>query len=1391
MSISLQIKRNAATMPALWLALFFCFVSCGYSWDYGNGRHGSFVLTTNTTIEQLYQTIRLSNDPAQYDPTDSNAIPNFQNLIITNGSTLAASNWNGDAGGRIVLRVQATLSVASGSAISATGVGYRAGNSDQQGESYAGSQSISTGANYGGGGGGTTSGNGGGGVYYEPGGGGGYGSSGANGIWSYGNIGGLGGNTYGTATLDTNYLGSAGGGGYNTSGGNGGGAIEIESGQLLVAGQIQANGGYGGLYGGGGGSGGSILLKVASAILGTNNVVAIGGVASQGGGSGGLGRIVVGYAEYSTGTTTPSAYALLDTNSDNVTVITNQPITQTNFLGANVIFTVGVYGLPVLFFQWNFNNVPIPGATNQILVLSNIALTNTGNYSVTISNPVMTVLSSNTALKVLDTAIPLNDGIPNWWKEAYGLSTTDPTLATNYPPSDQLTYLEKYIYGLNPLTNDTDGDGLTDYTEIYVYHTNPLSPNTAGDGIPDAWKVEYGLNPLIADSNDIAGFDGVTYMQVYQYDLTHTNQLSPDNPFAVGPGLSNYEIINGGRHTNSFYYDREDRLVGMESSHGISIGYQYDGNGNLLRQSVLSRASETNGLPVLWLWLNGLTNEPGIAYEDSSGNGWNNYQELLAGLSANSNSVPSLLNNPGTNIASITFPFAPSNCVVTAGHVNGIVDDDIVVGADGDAAGKTNSLFVLTHGTLSWQVQQLPVGPFGITSISIGQPTNRPSPAIYVGLRQTGGTGAIWELFQTNGLWQTNVLAVSTNEAAFVLAARSTDILCSFATNGLDGALFSLAYSNGLWSQTILSTNSSHRGLGSDAIVPSRIPRDASLRLIDSGGIEVIAGNLELFVGGYEIPSNSVYNPATQKWYYETPGEMDWPSAEAFCQELGGNLVTIGSGSEDAFITQNINNWPAWIGYYVDSFTSQTTPGPKGWASGANDDFANYVNCGENPPWYYSPPFANFAAFMESNSVCDNQVVVGGWYGGVQTEDYFGIGEANGPSSYFTNQWLLPEPSATNRFAWRGLSLAAGLPRPSQTNSTSIFYAFADDVNLSGQLDAGDDFTLAEYVVSGNAWTINTLFQVPITSANVAQSFSLAAVNFTGTGTDTLFTGEPDGRVYSWTGTDAANPLQRQLFSDAYVGKAWQAMCRVQMAAFGEGLAGLMVNPTNQNTCNVIFWPPQAVLPTPQPSLIETAPSAAVIPSANTLGSNAVITLRFWDNEGNSSVPFIQFQVLGATNWQDATLTTLDGSPYSVSERVSALPGGSDHVATWDALADVGANVVTNILLRASAQDFMLTGTWSLPTPFQLDTTIATVSNPTNLPVNFTGITPINGGIQFNWQGATNAWLYLQRSPAVAGTNVNWVNIWTGTPPTTMFGSYTDFFGTNPMDYYRFKVVNP
>jgi hypothetical protein len=93
----------------------------------------------------------------------------------------------------------------------------------------------------------------------------------------------------------------------------------------------------------------------------------------------------------------------------------------------------------------------------------------------------------------------------------------------------------------------------------------------------------------------------------------------------------------------------------------------------------------------------------------------------------------------------------------------------------------------------------------------------------------------------------------------------------------------------------------------------------------------------------------------------------------------------------------------------------------------------------------------------------------------------------------------------------------------------------------------------------------------------------------------------------------------------------------------------------------------------PGTNVVQTAPIAAVLASTNLLGSLAIVTNRLWDGEGNSSTPFLQFQLLGSTNWQEATLAFLDGAPYSTNSRVAAPPGGTNHIIVWDALTNLGA----------------------------------------------------------------------------------------------------------------------
>jgi DNA-binding beta-propeller fold protein YncE len=85
-------------------------------------------------------------------------------------------------------------------------------------------------------------------------------------------------------------------------------------------------------------------------------------------------------------------------------MIINQPASQTFLAGinvTNVTLSVGVIGAAPLAFQWNFNNVAVPGATNATFTLTNVNDSDSGDYSVLVTNINGSALSSNAVLNVL------------------------------------------------------------------------------------------------------------------------------------------------------------------------------------------------------------------------------------------------------------------------------------------------------------------------------------------------------------------------------------------------------------------------------------------------------------------------------------------------------------------------------------------------------------------------------------------------------------------------------------------------------------------------------------------------------------------------------------------------------------------------------------------------------------------------------------------------------------------------------------------------------------------------------------------------------------------------------------------------------------------------------
>ncbi|EIJ34317.1 Ig-like domain-containing protein [Thiothrix nivea] len=61
---------------------------------------------------------------------------------------------------------------------------------------------------------------------------------------------------------------------------------------------------------------------------------------------------------------------------------------------------------------------------------------------------------------------------------------------------DGLTDADELEIGTDPLKPDTDGDGLQDKDEVDLYKTNPLKQDTDGDGMSDKAEIDAGRDPI-------------------------------------------------------------------------------------------------------------------------------------------------------------------------------------------------------------------------------------------------------------------------------------------------------------------------------------------------------------------------------------------------------------------------------------------------------------------------------------------------------------------------------------------------------------------------------------------------------------------------------------------------------------------------------------------------------------------------------------------------------------------------------------------------------------------------------------------------------------------------------------------------------------------------------
>ena len=108
------------------------------------------------------------------------------------------------------------------------------------------------------------------------------------------------------------------------------------------------------------------------------------------------------------------------------------PVSVTNYQGTTVQFLVEATGAIPLAYQWRLNELPVAGATDALLVLTNIQPAQSGNYTVVITNTSGATTSAPAMLGVI-AATDLGVGLAGLWHfdETTGLVAADASVNAN------------------------------------------------------------------------------------------------------------------------------------------------------------------------------------------------------------------------------------------------------------------------------------------------------------------------------------------------------------------------------------------------------------------------------------------------------------------------------------------------------------------------------------------------------------------------------------------------------------------------------------------------------------------------------------------------------------------------------------------------------------------------------------------------------------------------------------------------------------------------------------------------------------------------------------------------------------------------------------------------
>jgi hypothetical protein len=96
--------------------------------------------------------------------------------------------------------------------------------------------------------------------------------------------------------------------------------------------------------------------------------------------------------------------------------VSQQPQGGTRLAGDSFTFTVGVGGDTPRFYQWWKQTTPLDDATNASLTLTNLQLSDSGDYHVVVSNAFGTATSDPATLTVIDPPVDITSNLRAWFR---------------------------------------------------------------------------------------------------------------------------------------------------------------------------------------------------------------------------------------------------------------------------------------------------------------------------------------------------------------------------------------------------------------------------------------------------------------------------------------------------------------------------------------------------------------------------------------------------------------------------------------------------------------------------------------------------------------------------------------------------------------------------------------------------------------------------------------------------------------------------------------------------------------------------------------------------------------------------------------------------------------